>query len=122
MYGPGTGISVIAVPTGIAPFVAGNGGGGGVGAWNGVPETEGLGDCGLGGGGVAGESVTGESPDMSIGACRAHAVSTEPATAPVVTAKNPRRFIARLLRYAHDIGADLSQDRDPWRFREAARR
>src|SRR5450631_3265083 len=91
MYGPGTGISVIAFPTGIAPFVAGSGGGAAAGV---VRDAEGVADAVRPAFGVAGESGTGESPDIPMGTCRAHAVSAVPVTAPVAKAKNPRRFIA----------------------------
>jgi hypothetical protein len=93
MYGPGTGISVIAFPTGIAPLVVGNGGTDTGGSLTGGALTEGLDDPGRPVVG-AGVSETAESPEMSKGTWRAHAVSTVPVTAPVATAKNPRRFIA----------------------------
>jgi hypothetical protein len=93
MYGPGIGISVIAVPTGMGPFVAGNGGGGAVGATSDGVE-EGRGVYVRPAADVAGALVTGESPEMSMGAWRAHAATAVPATAAAATAKNPRRFIA----------------------------
>jgi hypothetical protein len=94
MYGPGTGISVIAFPTGMAPFVVGSGGGEEVGVVRDVAEPEGLGDVAPPTGGVAGESVTGESLDTFTGAGRAQPAITDPPRAAVAIAKNPRRFIA----------------------------
>src|SRR5664280_3831983 len=88
MYGPGTGISVIAFPTGIPPLVVGNGGTDTCGSLTGGALTEGLDDPGRPVVG-AGVSETGESLEMLKGTC-AHAVSTVPVTAPVATAKNPR--------------------------------
>jgi len=70
MYGPGTEISVIAVPTGIAPLVVGSGGGEAVGGVKALAENESVGDVVRPGDGVAGESVTGESPDTFMDACR----------------------------------------------------
>jgi hypothetical protein len=93
MYGPGTGISVIAFPTGIAPLVVGNGGTDTGGSLSDGVLAEGRGDEGRPVVG-AGLSETGESLEMFKGTWRAHAVSTVPVTAPVATAKNPRRFIA----------------------------
>jgi hypothetical protein len=93
MYGPGTEISVIAVPTGIGPFVVGSGGGEAVGGVSDVVETEGVGDVVRPSDGVAGDSVTGKSPDTFMEACRAQPASTEPPTAAVARARNPRRFI-----------------------------
>jgi hypothetical protein len=81
---------VIALPTGIAPFVAGKDGGDTVGAISGGIETGGLRAADVG----AGESETAESPEMSTGTWRAQAANTAPAMAPVPTANNPRLFIA----------------------------
>jgi len=92
MYGPGIGISVIALPTGIAPFVVGSDGDDAAGVCRVVGASEGFGDVRPVMGLVA-ASETAESPEMSSGVWRAHAASAEAATAPVLTAKNPRRFI-----------------------------
>jgi hypothetical protein len=96
MYGPGTGISVIAFPTGIAPLVVGNGGTDTGGSLSDGVLTEGLEDPGRPVVG-AGPSETGESPEMFKGTWRAHPANAAPVTMPAVARKNTRLSICRNL-------------------------
>jgi hypothetical protein len=92
MYGPGTGISVIAFPTGIAPLVVGNGGTATGGSVTGGVLTRGRDDPGWPVVG-AGVSETAESPEMSKGTWRAHPANAAPVTMLAVARRNTRLSI-----------------------------
>jgi hypothetical protein len=92
MYGPGTGISVIAFPTGIAPLVVGNGGTDTGGSVTGGVLARGRDDPGWPVVG-AGVSETAESPEMSKGTWRAHPANAAPVTMLAVARKNTRLSI-----------------------------
>lgn len=115
----------MACPLGMGPLVVGSGGGGEVG---GVRDDEGvagggeLGDRSRPGDGVVEGSVTGASPATSMAPRRAHAASTVPATAPVVTARNPRRLVDAPFATHKSMGDGFAEEGDPTRCHAGASR